>query len=437
MKRLLVTGASGFLGSRITDYYRGKYEIYAPSHRELDIAWGGELSCRIMAWSPDFIVHCAAVSDVGRCEREPELSWKINVEGSINIAEAARKAGAKCLICSSDQVYFGSHLRGPHSEEEALSPCNLYGKQKLWAEEECLRVNPECVLLRLSWMYDIRTMNRGEHGDFFRTLLAKINSSEALRFPVHDVRGITDVNEVVRNLERAFGLEGGIYNFGSPNEKNTYGTMTEIFEKLQWDTAPLEPDQAAFLDNPRDMSMSQEKINEKGIFFSRTADALAEHLSQASQSRPQIRGIDSDTDKKTIARTILEALPDWFGIPEATEQYIADSSGKVFLCAYDGEKPVGFLYLKETGRHTVELAVMGVLKEYHRLGIGRKLFEAARERAEGQGYSFIQVKTVQMGRYDSYDDTNRFYLSLGFKELEVFPTLWDECNPCQIYIMSV
>jgi len=42
-----------------------------------------------------------------------------------------------------------------------------------------------------------------------------------------------------------------------------------------------------------------------------------------------------------------------------------------------------------------------------------------------------------MGRYDIYDDTNRFYLSLGFRELEVFPTLWDEGNPCQVYIMAI
>lgn len=151
----------------------------------------------------------------------------------------------------------------------------------------------------------------------------------------------------------------------------------------------------------------------------------------------QIKQIASDAAKERITRTILESLPDWFGIPEATEEYTADSNGKPFFCAYDGEIPVGFLYLKETGRHTVELAVMGVLKEYHRQGIGRKLFAEAKNEAKRIGYSFLQVKTVQMGRYTIYDDTNRFYLSLGFKELEVFPTLWDECNPCQIYIMAI
>lgn len=54
-----------------------------------------------------------------------------------------------------------------------------------------------------------------------------------------------------------------------------------------------------------------------------------------------------------------------------------------------------------------------------------------------KGYSFIQVKTVQMGKYETYDKTNKFYLSLGFKEFEIFPALWDKWNPCQIYIMAV
>ena len=141
--------------------------------------------------------------------------------------------------------------------------------------------------------------------------------------------------------------------------------------------------------------------------------------------------------KQRIAREILEALPDWFGIPEAREQYIKESEDQPFFAAYDSNKPIGFLCLKETGKETVELCVMGVLKDYHRKGIGRKLFEQAREKAKQVGYSFMQVKTVQMGRYKDYDATNHFYLSLGFKEFEVFPTLWDEWNPCQIYVMAL
>lgn len=144
-----------------------------------------------------------------------------------------------------------------------------------------------------------------------------------------------------------------------------------------------------------------------------------------------------DEEKKKITRAILEALPEWFGIVEAREEYILDSVGKDFFCALEKDKVVGFLYLKQTGKDTVELAVMGVLKEYHRKGIGRALFEYAKESIKESGYSFIQVKTVKMGMYEDYDRTNQFYISLGFKEFEVLNSLWDENNPCQIYVMAV
>ena len=147
--------------------------------------------------------------------------------------------------------------------------------------------------------------------------------------------------------------------------------------------------------------------------------------------------VEEAAEKQRISRSILEALPEWFGIPEAREQYIKESAAQSFFAALDARKAIGFLCQKETGKETVELSVMGVLKDYQRRGVGRKLFEQAKKVAENLGYSFMQVKTVQMGRYAEYDATNRFYRSLGFKEFELFPTLWDERNPCQIYVMNV
>ena len=150
-----------------------------------------------------------------------------------------------------------------------------------------------------------------------------------------------------------------------------------------------------------------------------------------------IREIQEPAEKQKITRRVLEALPDWFAVPETREEYIRESAECPFYAAYDNDRPIGFLCLKETGTATVELHVMGVLQEYHRKGVGRNLFAKAREAAIQNGYSFLQVKTVQMGKYEEYDDTNRFYLSLGFKEFEVFPLLWDEDNPCQVYVMSL
>ena len=150
-----------------------------------------------------------------------------------------------------------------------------------------------------------------------------------------------------------------------------------------------------------------------------------------------IKQIFDENEKRQITRHILESLIEWFGIPEAREDYIEKSAGQLFFAAIEDSTPIGFLYLKETGKDTVELYVMGVLKEYHRHGVGRGLFEAAKASALKNGYSFIQVKTVQMDRYEEYDRTNQFYISMGFKEFELFPTLWDEWNPCQIYVMAL
>ncbi|MBO4524698.1 GNAT family N-acetyltransferase [Ruminococcus sp.] len=142
-------------------------------------------------------------------------------------------------------------------------------------------------------------------------------------------------------------------------------------------------------------------------------------------------------DKRTISRKILESLRDWFEVDESREQYIKESADRIFIASKENDEYVGFLCLKETGKDTVELAVMGVLKEYHRKGIGRQLFEKAKSISVSEGYSFMQVKTVQMGKYPDYDKTNLFYLGCGFKEFEVFPEYWDEDNPCQIYVMSL
>ena len=146
----------------------------------------------------------------------------------------------------------------------------------------------------------------------------------------------------------------------------------------------------------------------------------------------------SDPDRKeAIARKILEALPDWFGIAESREAYIRESRGQPFWADVEDGMARGFLALKETSPYTAEIAVMGVLPEHHRRGAGRVLFEAFRKYAKERGYAFLQVKTVREGCYASYDKTNAFYRSLGFRELECFPTLWEEWNPCQVFVMAV
>lgn len=151
----------------------------------------------------------------------------------------------------------------------------------------------------------------------------------------------------------------------------------------------------------------------------------------------EIKKVEDKDIKEKVAREILYDLPEWFGIPESTESYITDSQDMPYLAAYADSKLAGFIVLNATSPDTADIFVMGIKKEFHRKGIGRKLYEAYESMAKDLGYSYSQVKTVQSGHYDEYDITNKFYQSMGYVELECFPEMWDSWNPCQIYIKYI
>ncbi|WP_369296090.1 GNAT family N-acetyltransferase [Acutalibacter sp.] len=150
-----------------------------------------------------------------------------------------------------------------------------------------------------------------------------------------------------------------------------------------------------------------------------------------------IQPMETESRKKWACRSVLEALPDWFANPASVEEYV-EACGQLPLWAelQEGEAQ-GFIAFRPTSPYAGEIYVMGVRQERHRQGLGRALFQALYAYARERGLRFLTVKTVEMGRYADYDSTNLFYRSLGFVELECFPTLWDEANPCQVYVMEV
>ena len=275
MKILLITGASGFLGSKITEIYKECYHILAPTHREMDITSEVSVQHYFFKNKPDIVLHCAAISDTGACQKEPELSYLVNVLGSENIAKAAKLVSAKCIMCSSDQVYCGSQKDSANSENDILTPHNIYGKDKAFSEFSCLQTYPKSVHLRLAWMYDSKATPASLRNDFLKQLINCFKTQKNLSLPVNDKRGITDVWEVVKNIEKTFELPGGVYNFGSPNDQSTYHTVQNIFRTLQLDTSLVQP---ISYDKPRNLSMTQNKVNQFGIYFSSTEEALIKNL---------------------------------------------------------------------------------------------------------------------------------------------------------------
>lgn len=138
--------------------------------------------------------------------------------------------------------------------------------------------------------------------------------------------------------------------------------------------------------------------------------------------------------KSGVVRTVLEGLPEWFGIEEAVIHYVEDSKEQIVFGAFDlYGNAIACICLKETSNVVLEVSVIGVNKDYQRKGIGKLLMSIAIKYAGDNCYRLLQVKTIELGHFVTYDQTNEFYKSQGFFEFEVFPSLWNPAHPCQIY----
>ena len=281
--RILVTGSTGFLGSRIVRAYEKRCQVFAPGHQEMDICHMDSVRAYMGKVRPEIAVHCAAISDTLWCQEHPEESERINVEGTEHMARVCEDLGTKLVFCSSDQIYFGSGGMNPHKENEEVSPAGAYGRQKLEAEKRCVRFCPDSVSLRLCWMYDSERLLEKEHGNFLTAFLQALDEEREMTYPIYDYRGITDVRLVVENLEKVFKLPGGVYNFGSENDYNMYETVYRLLEKLGYSTERLKENKAAFAGNPRNIRVHTGKAEAFGIEFPKTLERLVECV---GNSRP-------------------------------------------------------------------------------------------------------------------------------------------------------
>lgn len=282
--RILLTGANGFLASRLCIALK-KHEVMGLTRGQMDFTDGNEVENIVRGFSPDIMIHCGAVSDIGACEKDPELSYKVNVLGTENIAKVCGRFGVKLIFCSSDQVYLGHAGTSPHSEEESLYPPHVYGKQKLQAERKCQEFNENSVILRLSWMYDKEMRIGTEHGNLVTNVLQAVQEGKEIRYPVFDFRSITNVWEVAANMEKAFSLSPGAYNFGSENDLCTCDVVRHMLKLKNISGVSVVEDRESFADKQRNLRMDLGKIRESGINFLSTAEGLKEALSDHVSGR--------------------------------------------------------------------------------------------------------------------------------------------------------
>lgn len=170
--KVLVTGAKGMLGEDLCPMLEDfGFEVLETDRDSLDITDEMAVFRFFKEEKPDFVVHCAAFTDVDGAEKESELAEKINVKGAENVAKAAENVDAGIVYISTDYVFSGEKT-GMYLPADRTSPVNKYGKTKLDGERAVRKLCKRHYIIRTSWLY-------GHYGkNFVETMIALKDKKE-------------------------------------------------------------------------------------------------------------------------------------------------------------------------------------------------------------------------------------------------------------------
>ncbi|OXA97451.1 dTDP-4-dehydrorhamnose reductase [Flavobacterium oncorhynchi] len=228
MKKILVTGATGQLGSELLvlspSYSRYEW-IFADRTKatlnDLDL-----LESQLVAIKPDVIFNCGAYTAVDKAESEKELAFKVNHLAVELIAKYTAKNNVKLIHISTDYVFDGSSSIALDEKAET-NPVNVYGESKLAGEIVCIKENPETIIIRTSWVYSMFGNN------FVKTMQRLMQEREEINV-VNDQIGsptyAADLAQVMIAIVESSEWIPGIYNYSNEGEISWYEFALSIKE---------------------------------------------------------------------------------------------------------------------------------------------------------------------------------------------------------------
>lgn len=244
MRKVLVTGALGQLGSEIRKLTAGNNDFIFTDYLDadgilsLDICDAGAVAACVAENSVGAIINCAAYTNVERAEDEPELCRRINCEGVAVLAGAALHAGASLIQISTDFVFDGAKDT-PYIETDIPSPLSVYGRTKAEAEDVLIASGVAGVIIRTAWLYSPYGKN------FVKTMLQLGSTRERLTVVNDQVGSPTYAADlagaILRILPLASDKKGEIYHYSNEGACSWFDFATEIMRQagLSCEVAPV------------------------------------------------------------------------------------------------------------------------------------------------------------------------------------------------------
>lgn len=224
--RLLVTGGSGFIGGHVlaaaasagwqaVNADRAEIgHVAGVDFLSLDIVDEAAVAAAARDAHPDAVIHCAAIGDVDQSEREPELAWRVNVDGTANIARAAARLGARLVFLSTSTIFDGQ--AGRYREDDPPHPVNVYGRTKTAAEHAVRVLCPPALVARISMAYGYP---RTGGASFLTRVEQKLRAGEPTDQPADEFRTPIDALTCAEALVELAGMDlGGALHLG-PRER--------------------------------------------------------------------------------------------------------------------------------------------------------------------------------------------------------------------------
>lgn len=268
---MLVTGASGLLGNKIVELAKNDYTVILlhktkPLHLnslKLDIIDAIEVLNLFHKLKPDVVIHTASETNVDKCETEKEHAWKINVDGTRNIAVACGQVGAKLVYISTDYVFDGE--KGNYNEQDKPNPINYYGVTKLEGEKQVAQNCQKYFILRTSVLYGWHPWKQ----NFATWVINQLKQDKEITIVEdhYNTPTLTD-NLAEITLEAIQKDLQGLYHASGSERVSRYAFAKQIAKAFNLDPNLIKPIKMSQLTawiakRPKDSSLNTDKIQKK------------------------------------------------------------------------------------------------------------------------------------------------------------------------------